>query len=109
MRGGEMVADRVTAETSKEELAELMVGRKVLLSLDKQPPEVGEVVLAVDDLAFVDRAGVARVDHVSFTARPGELVGISGVSGNGQNQPMELPAALPPPPAGPSALPGHRF
>src|SRR3546814_16858248 len=86
-----------------------MVGRKVLLSLDKQPPEVGEVVLAVDDLAFVDRAGVARVDHVSFTARAGELVGIAGVSGNGPTELLELLSGIRPVPAGTFALLGERF
>jgi general nucleoside transport system ATP-binding protein len=96
MRGGAMVADRVTAETSKEELAELMVGRKVLLSVDKQPAQPGETVLAVDDLSFVDRAGVPRVDHVSFTVRAGEIVGIAGVSGNGQSELLEVLAGIRP-------------
>src|SRR3546814_3018339 len=81
MRGGAMVAGRVTAETDKEELAELMVGRKVLLSVAKQAPRAGETVLVVEDITFVDRAGVARVDHVSFGVRGGEIVGIAGVSG----------------------------
>jgi simple sugar transport system ATP-binding protein len=109
MRGGEMVADRVTKETSKEELAELMVGRKVLLSLDKQAPQVGETVLAVDDLTFVDRAGVARINHVSFTVRAGEIVGIAGVSGNGQSELLEVLSGIRPITSGSFDLLGERF
>ncbi|WP_319633625.1 ABC transporter ATP-binding protein [Pelagibius marinus] len=109
MRGGEMVADRVTAATSKEELAELMVGRKVLLSVDKQAPRVGDTVLSVEDLTYVDRAGVARVDHVSFQVRAGEVVGIAGVSGNGQSELLELLSGIRPMTAGQVDVLGERF
>jgi simple sugar transport system ATP-binding protein len=109
MRGGEMVAGRVTAETSKEELAELMVGRKVLLRVDKQVPRIGDTVLAVEDLTFVDRAGVARVNHVSFTVRAGEIVGIAGVSGNGQSELLELLSGIRRMTAGGFTLLGERF
>ncbi|MEQ8356386.1 MAG: ABC transporter ATP-binding protein [Kiloniellaceae bacterium] len=109
MRGGQMIADRVTAETSKEELAELMVGRKVLLSIDKQAPQVGDTVLAVNDLSFVDRSGVARVDHVSFSVRAGEVVGIAGVSGNGQSELLEVLSGIRPVTAGGFDLLGERF
>jgi len=109
MRGGEMIADRVTAETSKEELAELMVGRKVLLSIDKQAPQVGETVLAVEDLTFVDKDGVPRVDHVSFTVRAGEVVGIAGVSGNGQSELLEVLSGILPLSSGSFDLLGQCF
>ncbi len=109
MRGGEMVADRVTAETSREELAELMVGRKVLFSLDKQASRAAETVLAVNDLTFVDQAGVARVDHVSFTVRAGEVVGIAGVSGNGQSELLELLSGIRRPTSGEIDILGERF
>ncbi|GAB4226531.1 MAG: ABC transporter ATP-binding protein [Kiloniellaceae bacterium] len=109
MRGGEMVADRVTQETSKEELAELMVGRKVLLSVEKEAPKVGETVLSVEGLTFVDRAGVPRVDHVSFQVRAGEVVGIAGVSGNGQSELLELLSGIRPVSSGHFELLGERF
>ncbi len=109
MRGGEMVADRATAETSKEELAELMVGRKVLLSVEKQAPQVGDVVLSVEDLSYVDRDGVPRVDHVSFDVRAGEVVGIAGVSGNGQSELLELLSGIRPVTSGHFDLLGDRF
>lgn len=91
MRQGEMVAHRRTAETDREELAELMVGRKVLLRVDKKPAEPGHTVLQVDGLDVTDGMGVRRVKDVSLTVRAGEIVGIAGVSGNGQS---ELLAAL---------------
>src|SRR3546814_884885 len=109
MRGGAMVAGRVTAETDKEELAELMVGRKVLLSVAKQAPRAGETVLVVEDITFVDRAGVARVDHVSFGVRGGEIVGIAGVSGNGQSELLELLSGIRPITPGSFELLGERF
>src|SRR3546814_15172627 len=65
MRGGAMVAGRVTAETDKEELAELMVGRKALLSVGKQAPRAGGSVVGVEDITFVDPAGVALAGPAS--------------------------------------------
>ena len=66
MRRGEMVAHRRTAETSTEELAELMVGRKVLLRVDKGPARPGWLVLEVADLVVHDGAGIARVKGVKL-------------------------------------------
>jgi len=91
MRGGDMVAHRRTAETTREELAELMVGRKVLLRVEKTAAQPGDTVLDVRGLRVVDDAGVVRVKDVDFHVRRGEIVGIAGVSGNGQS---ELLAAL---------------
>ncbi len=94
MRRGEVVANVVTRETNKEQLAELMVGRKVLLRVDKKPAQAGDVVLAVENMTVVDGSGVARVKDVSFTARAGEIVGIAGVAGNGQSELLEALAGL---------------
>jgi simple sugar transport system ATP-binding protein len=91
MRRGEMVATRQTAKTSPQELAELMVGRRVLLEVDKGPAKPGKEMLRVENLTVRDEWKVARVDNVSFNVRAGEIVGIAGVSGNGQS---ELLAAL---------------
>jgi len=89
MRQGEMVATVKTAETSPEELAELMVGRRVLLRVDKQPANPGKTLLEVQNLVVKDDMGVTRVKDVSFTIRAGEIVGIAGVSGNGQSELLE--------------------
>ena len=89
MRRGEMVATRETAKTSVEELAELMVGRRVLLQVDKGPATPGEVKLSVEGLTVRDGRGVTMVDNVKLNVRAGEIVGIAGVAGNGQSELLE--------------------
>jgi simple sugar transport system ATP-binding protein len=91
MRRGTMVATVKTSETSPEALAELMVGRKVLLEVAKKPATPGAVVLRVEDLRVRDEHKVERLKGVSFDIRAGEILGIAGVAGNGQS---ELLAAL---------------
>jgi simple sugar transport system ATP-binding protein len=86
MRRGEMVATVQTAETSPAQLAELMVGRKVLLRVDKTPAAPGAPVLEVENLRVVDIKGVERLKGVSLNVRAGEILGIAGVAGNGQSE-----------------------
>jgi ABC-type uncharacterized transport system ATPase subunit len=90
MRQGEVVADRVTADTNATELAELMVGRKVRLDLDKAPAAPRAPELTVDNLGLVDQRGITRLSEISFALRGGEIVGIAGVSGNGQSELLEV-------------------
>ncbi|HTO81506.1 MAG TPA: ATP-binding cassette domain-containing protein, partial [Methylomirabilota bacterium] len=94
MRGGAVVATVDTAATSREQLAEMMVGRKVLLRVEKPAATLGGIVLGVSHLGVVDGAGVPRVKDVSFTVRAGEIVGIAGVSGNGQSELLEALAGM---------------
>ncbi len=96
MRRGEMVAHRETRATSTEELAELMVGRKVLLRVDKRPAAPGRTVLRIEHLSVVDGGGVTRVDDFSLTVHAGEIVGIAGVAGNGQSEFLEVLAGIRP-------------
>ncbi len=100
MRHGQVVAERKTAETNREDLAELMVGRKVRLSLDKAPAKPGAPLMIADRLSVKGKGGVPLLDNVSFTLRAGEIVGIAGVSGNGQTELLEVLAAIRPPTSG---------
>ena len=96
MREGAMVAHRDTADTTIPELAELMVGRRVLLRVEKGEARPGRDLLAVEDLSVHDERGTRRVREVSFTVREGEIVGIAGVAGNGQSELLEALAGLRP-------------
>lgn len=89
MRRGTMVDTVKTAESSPESLAELMVGRKVLLEVEKNPAAPGAVVLSVENLRVKDEHGVERLKGVSFEIRAGEILGIAGVAGNGQSELLE--------------------
>jgi ABC-type uncharacterized transport system ATPase subunit len=89
MRQGEMVKTLKTSETNPEELAELMVGRRVLLRVEKGPANPGETLFEVRNLVVADDMGVVRVKDASFSVRAGEIVGIAGVSGNGQSELLE--------------------
>ena len=86
MRRGEMVATVATRDTTPERLAELMVGRKVLLRVDKAPARPGRTVLEVENLSVTDDQGVARLRGISLEVRAGEILGIAGVAGNGQSE-----------------------
>ncbi len=100
MRRGEMVATKETKSTSVEELAELMVGRRVLLRVDKGKSNPGQVVLDVSNVTWRDRKGTPRVDNVSFNVRAGEIVGIAGVSGNGQSELLDVISGIARPASG---------
>jgi ABC-type uncharacterized transport system ATPase subunit len=94
MRQGQIVATVKTAETNPEQLAELMVGRRVLLRVEKTVAKPGEELLAVENLVVADDLGVTRVKGVNFNVRAGEIVGIAGVSGNGQSELLEAIAGM---------------
>ncbi|MEM7046078.1 MAG: ABC transporter ATP-binding protein [Pseudomonadota bacterium] len=96
MRQGKIVAYRKTQETSSEELAELMVGRKVLMNVEKTPANPTERFLQVDNLMVKDSEGVMRVKDACFHVDAGEIVGIAGVSGNGQSELMAALAGIQP-------------
>jgi general nucleoside transport system ATP-binding protein len=94
MRDGKVVGRVQTKETNAAELARLMVGREVLLRVEKSEPEVGRAQLEVRNLSVSDINGVKRVNDVTFEVRRGEIVGIAGVEGNGQTELIEALAGL---------------
>ncbi|OJH45650.1 heme ABC transporter ATP-binding protein [Paracoccus sp. SM22M-07] len=96
MRRGEMVASVRTAETSPEHLAELMVGRKVLLNVEKTPATPKAPILEVRNLTMTDIEGVERLRGIDLNIRAGEILGIAGVSGNGQTTLLEILGGYPP-------------
>ncbi len=107
MRQGAVVAEVVTKETSPRGLAEKMVGRAVLLQVEKGPAKPGEALLKVTGLEVRDRLGVARVKDASFELRAGEIVGIAGVAGNGQSELLEALAGIRAPSRGEIRLGGR--
>ena len=94
MRDGKVVGDLKTSETNAAELARLMVGREVLLRVEKPDAKPGASVLSTRGFSIVGRDGSKRVDDVSFEVRAGEIVGIAGVEGNGQTELIEALAGL---------------
>ena len=89
MRQGEMVGHTKTTDTNKEKLAEMMVGRSVLLRLNKSEAKFGDVVFKVENLTVKDDLDVTRVKNVSLEIRSGEILGLAGVTGNGQTELLE--------------------
>ena len=90
MRGGKMIGTKKVSETSIPELARMMVGREVLLRVKKKDIPRGEVVLETRDISVADVNGLPAISHVSFQVHKGEIVGIAGVSGNGQTELVEV-------------------
>ena len=89
IRRGKVVGQRVPSETNEEDLAELMVGRDVQLTVDRGESTPGEVTLTADQLRVADDRGHEVVHGVSFEVRAGEIFGIAGVAGNGQDELVE--------------------
>ena len=96
MRSGRMVGHRTPSRTTREQLAELMVGHKVVLEPERENGEPGAVALSVEDLTWRDGAGTVRLEAVSFELRAGEVLGVAGVSGNGQSVLLDVLAGTAP-------------
>ncbi|MDQ6682616.1 MAG: ABC transporter ATP-binding protein [Chloroflexota bacterium] len=107
IRRGRVVGQRVPAETDEDDLAELMVGREVQLTVDRGESHPGAPTLVVESLRAADDRGHQVVHEVSFEVRGGEIFGIAGVAGNGQDELVEALAGLRAPTGGRVRLEGR--
>jgi simple sugar transport system ATP-binding protein len=90
MRRGKVVGELTTKETNEAEIARMMVGREVLLRVDKKPAKPGKVALAVEDLTATSEQGVPALRGLSFQLHEGEILGLAGIEGNGQSELIEV-------------------
>lgn len=86
MRSGKSMGTYSVADISTDDMSRLMVGREVILSFDKQPPKLKDVMMRVRGLTVHNSQGVLKVDNLSFDLKGGEILGIAGVEGNGQSE-----------------------
>ncbi len=108
LRAGQMVATVNTAETTKEELAQMMVGREVVLTVERTKVEPGEVVLQLKQVTH-SANGIQKLRGVSLEVRAGEVVGIAGVDGNGQRELASVIAGMAPVSGGEISFGGRRI
>ncbi len=114
MRGGEVVLEREIAQTSVDDLAQAMVGRRVSTGRQAQATAAtraaaSTTLLRAEGLRWCDELGVARLDEVSLSLRAGEIVGVAGVSGNGQTELLEVLSGLKSPHAGTLSIGNAQF
>ncbi|HLX33963.1 MAG TPA: ABC transporter ATP-binding protein [Candidatus Limnocylindrales bacterium] len=107
IRRGRVVGERDPRQTNEDDLAELMVGREVQLVVDRGESHPAAVTLTVDGLRVKDDRGSEVVRGVSFEIRAGEILGIAGVAGNGQDELVEAIVGLRRPESGKVVLDGH--
>jgi simple sugar transport system ATP-binding protein len=107
IRRGKVVGSREPALTNEEELAEMMVGREVNLTVDRGESAPGDVVLAIEKLRVKDDRGSEVVQGVDLEVRSGEILGVAGVAGNGQDELVEAIVGLRRPSSGRIQLAGH--
>ncbi|MEO1316330.1 MAG: ABC transporter ATP-binding protein [Pseudomonadota bacterium] len=109
MRQGRMVAYRGVAETSREELASLMVGREVRLEADRGTARPGAPALEALGIGLSDARGVRVLEEVDLTLRAGEILGLAGVSGNGQSELLDILSGIRAPDTGTIRIAGREI
>ena len=96
MRNGRVMGTLPTSKATREGLARMMVGRDVLLTVDKPPTKRGQPVLRIDDLSYISETGRLALKGVKFNVYAGEILGVAGVEGNGQTELVEVLTGLRP-------------
>jgi ABC-type uncharacterized transport system ATPase subunit len=94
LRDGRVAGTTTPAEATEKTLASMMVGREVILTVDKPPASVGDLVFDVNNLRVMDDRKLMAVNGISFQIRSGEVLGIAGVQGNGQTELVEALTGL---------------
>ncbi len=89
LRDGKTMGTYEISDLDEHEISRLMVGRDVSLDIEKEEADFGNTVFSVKDLVYVDQFGKTRLDHVSFSIREGQILGIAGIDGNGQSELVE--------------------
>ena len=107
LRRGKLVETIPREGATEESLARAMVGREVLLRVEKEPTQPGETLLKVEDLVVHDDRGLEAVRGISFEVRAGEIVGVAGVDGNGQSELIDALTGLRHPTSGHVRIGGH--
>jgi len=107
LRKGKLIGTVDVAETSKEEMSEMMVGRKVVLSLEKGAAQVGDTILEVKGLTQKGEGEKNRLTNIAFQAKAGEILCIAGIEGNGQTDLVNALTGLAPVESGQVLLDGH--
>ncbi|MBN1811036.1 MAG: ABC transporter ATP-binding protein [Anaerolineae bacterium] len=107
LRNGRVVGETTPAETSEGQLAEMMVGREVMLVVEKEPASPGDIVLSVCDLSAQDTRHHPVLRNVNLFVRAGEVLGIAGVQGNGQTELVEVLTGLHPATSGSVSILGQ--
>ena len=89
LRDGRTMGTYDIADLDEQEISRLMVGRNVSLDIEKEEADYGKNIFSVKDLVYVDYFGKTRLDHVSFSIRQGQILGVAGIDGNGQSELVE--------------------
>jgi ABC-type uncharacterized transport system ATPase subunit len=89
LRDGKTMGTYEISDLDEHEISRLMVGREVSLDIEKAEADFGKTVFSVKDLVYADQFGKTRLDHVSFSIKEGQILGIAGIDGNGQSELVE--------------------